>query len=102
MKNVANQGILPAVPIVFTEEAAFGLLPSLNQWVKYKSNFRGSPDETLLRLGRGRRRCADGMRRHRRGVLAGGLPGAAVGGDGMVAHRHIARHDDRVRDDGVW
>jgi len=33
-------------------------------------------------MGRGRRRRADGMRRHRRGVLAGGLPAADVGGDG--------------------
>src|SRR3984885_7538205 len=61
----------------------------------------GSSDEAALRLGRSRRRRADGLRGRGHGIFAGGLPTTDVRRNRLVANRHIRRHDHRLREHGL-
>ena len=54
-----------------------------------------------LRLGRGRRRRADDLRRVRVDAVAGGVPAADFARDGLVAQRRVGGGHDRLSCDGT-
>src|SRR5262245_20246182 len=57
--------------------------------------------QVFLRLGRGRRRRADDLRRVRLDAVARGIPAADFGGDGLVAQRRLGSGNDRLSRHGT-